>query len=76
MHYQLVSDPDARGRLRVLGRRPSVMEALRLAWRLWRQPDRYAILVHLPSHALPQPLRRPGAAGCLVAAPLWRDDVV
>jgi hypothetical protein len=69
--YDIISDPDERGLCPILLRDMSFIEAMRIGWRLWREPMRYGVFIKAHRSWIEQ-YCKPVTAGCMFHAPLGK----
>jgi hypothetical protein len=47
VRYDILTDPDEKGFLMTVMSCPSALDALRLAWRMWRDPHCHRVLIRV-----------------------------
>ena len=72
VRYDVITDPDDEGLCIVGLRYPTLLDALRLGWRLWRKPVRYGVLVKVHRGWI-EGYCAPVHGGRIFTAPLARD---
>lgn len=69
--YDIIADPDEQGLCPIMLRHLSLIEALRIGWRLWRDPMRYGVFIKARREWVERHCK-PVMAGRVFEAPLGK----